>query len=682
MSDFLGLVSAFHLAIKARVMYGGVHPRSRDALAGLAGQFTAWLEDRPNLHLAASQGRLFLDGAPAAGKHVHMEALARQFSERRISGIVFRQGLTPEDLWEVLALFTLTPAQVEEAGGGEAILARRQLDHVQLSQTRYQEVRAGEMGEDLGGPGPAGPGAAGTGLDTRAVLAALAAALPASPAAGGPAPDPDGAAGPGAAGSGAAGPGAAGGDGAGAGGIPPAVLAEASQRQEMLAALEAELGARPAPAQLARLRELIAQLQWEDQSTEEKLRLAEERDQLWSLSLDQRLRFLRQLLDERRLDGFMNLLGQLLEALRQGDVARRQMAAWTLNGLTRWLQDPGLPAAAELALLEGLAAHFGWEPLAAIHRAGAEALAVAVAALVARGAPGRALALLETVAGQCAPRDPAWRTAALAELRAGLGAPGSLKAVAELVLTASPETLAEELVSYFRAVGQPSGRVLAAALGSEPERKRRARLLEALRALGPLALPAVYEALEAPAWFLVRNALNLLGEIGDAGSVERVRGCLAHTDPRVKRAAVRALWRLGGAAAAPALLGALPGAEPETQLEIMFALGQIRAAQAVAALAGFALDRRHTEQLRVKAAETIGQIGDPGSVPLLADLARRKGRIFSTAEPLPVRIAACRAMAALGSAQALAALAELVAAEPRGGDRNELQKVLDGHRRP
>jgi hypothetical protein len=457
----------------------------------------------------------------------------------------------------------------------------------------------------------------------------------------------------------------------------------APQQQTMLAELENDLRTKAAGAdQIARLQELIQQLDWETQSMEEKFRQAQEQGKLWQITLDQRLRFLRRMLDEGRVEGLLALIEQILDALRSEDVSQREMAAQTLTGIARWIEDPGLPIEAEGPLVEGLCAHFGWEPLAHIHRSSTEALGVVVVSQVNRGEPGHALALLQELAGLCAFHDGRqdWRESALASLWEVLGTPGCLAKVAELLHTSTPETMLGELIPYLEAVGQPAARFLVGVLGDEPDRKRRAKELEAIRSMGALALPAVYEGLDSSAWFLVRNALNLLSEMGDADAVEPVRACLAHPDGRVKRAAVRALWKLGGPASVPHLLAALPLVDPETQSEIMFALVQVRAIQAIPTLAAFAVDRRNPEAQRVKAAETIGQIGDPRSIQVLVEIVRRKGRLFTTAEPVQVRLAACKALLALDSPPAWEALCELVAAEPWHRDRSVLQQVVNTRR--
>jgi HEAT repeat protein len=83
------------------------------------------------------------------------------------------------------------------------------------------------------------------------------------------------------------------------------------------------------------------------------------------------------------------------------------------------------------------------------------------------------------------------------------------------------------------------------------------------------------------------------------------------------------------------------------------------------------------EKLRARAAETLGLIGDPSALPFLEELLRRKGRIFTTAEPTEVRLAAGRALVSLGSEPASSTLRYLVSREPRNNDRPLLQALLE-----
>ena len=773
MSEFLELVQSIQLALKAQLMYTASHPRAQMAIQNLGAQMDEWLAAKPSIHIATNQNRLFLDGTPFEGKHLHLTALARQLAERQISGLIFMRGVTGVELAEVLGILILKPAKLEEAGGVAKIFSTKTLPHIQLSQTTYKEVREGEGGEEDHGGAAAGVNKPDPSM--QAALEALAASMAA--AAPQPAPAPAAFPQPGldleilteqweeqldliphksllegsfepahlgflggtplSIGMGETFPSSSQMEGlrrallalapdklmavvAGLDSLPAghpgmrmgfqalstesftqastAMMAQdtpwepvrdamfqtllyAPQQQTMLAALESELRAKGAGVdQLERLQELVQQLDWETQSMEEKMRQAAEQGKLWKITLDQRLRFLRRLLDEGRVEGLLALLEQILEALGSDDVAQRELAAQTLPGVARWMEDPGLPVEAEGPVIQGLTSHFGWEPLAHIHRSSTEALGVVIASQVYRGEPGHALALVQELTGLCAFQDgrQEWRESALAGLKDSLENPAYLAKVTDLLHTATPETMLGELLPYLDAVGLPAARFLVGVLGDEPDRKRRGKLLEAIRSMGDVALPAVYEGLESPAWYLVRNALNLVSDMGDAGAVDAVRALLAHPDGRVKRASVRALWKLGGPASVAPLLAAFPAADPQTQSEIMFALVQVRAAQAVSTLAAYAVDRRNPEALRARAAETIGQIGDPRSIPLLVDIARRKGRLFTTAEPTPVRVAACKALLALDTPAATEALCEVVAAEPwHRGDRTVLQQVVN-----
>ena len=800
MNDFLGLVQALQLTIKALLMYTAAHPKARTSLESLAEKVQAWLKEKPSLHIAASQNKLFLDGVPFEGTHIHLSALARQLTERQISGFILLRGVTSEELGSLLELFILKPARIEEAGGAAAVLAKKALPHVQLSQTQYQEIMEGDGGAgNQGGPGtrtPEGPpagsgkgapfpgtaeaaGSTGPPADSATVLAALAAsmragggqALPAFPSAALPAPSP--AFDPGllarqweeqfahlprpsfldSLGFTRASLGFLGGTPLSIGmgdGFPPAhqveglrralldlppetllsvvagqdslpsapdgmrlgfqalasqafgrsagtlmvsgapwenlkdaiflTLRYASQQPSMLAALEAELQSLGAGTDiLERFRDILQQLEWESLTLEEQLRLALDHGKLWTLTLEQRLIFLRRLLEEGRFDPFITLLEQALDRLGSEDPVFRENAARTLRGIAAWMEVPGLPMEAESLLLQGLVAHFGWEPHLHIHALTTGALELILASLVNRSEPGQALSLLHQLVDLCGfqASESVWRQAALDGLRAGLSAPELLRKVVELLQTATPETMLNELIPFLEAAGDAACKLLVDILGEEPDRKRRGRLIEGIRGLGEPALPALYRGLDSPAWYLVRNTLNLLGDMGDAGALPAVERCLSHPDGRVKRAAVRTLWKVCGPAAVPALLALLPLVDPETQMEVVFALGQVRSVQAVPVLATFAQERRTPQPLRLRACEILGQIGGNGAIAALAELAHRRGRFFSTAEPTEVRLAACRALLALHLPEAVEALRKIVAAEPWNKERALLQQVLD-----
>jgi hypothetical protein len=762
-STFLELAQTLQMAVKALQMYTSVHPRSQEALRTLATAMNAWLQDRPELQMAASSGKAFVDGSPIEGNSLHLTALIRQLSERQIAGFTIQRGVPAEELLTMLEILILKPAKLEELGGVAKVLAGKNLRYIALSQTQYREVREGEGEGGEGNQGsPAKEAGAGqseaqneTGAEPLAFdiaealdhwrqrLLASTQGLTLSTEDGFLGFIP--AAQLGGLGSGAQeagwGPGfptatqmeslrqalkglpgehqlailkgmpslplAPAGLHMGFQALAPEVVAQASadllargfawqdlkeslydlisvapQRQAMLAGLEAVMHSQG--LSVAQFGDLLHQLDWDNQSMDEKIRRAVEERRLWDLSLEQRLSFLKELLKQGRTEPFLRILEMILDTLTHEDSQPREAAAQTLAGITHWVCEPGFPMEAEGPILDGLKGHFGWEPIPHLHRSTEEGLETLLTCCLDRGEVSRAQGLIQELEGLLAflEDQQEWRGQSLERLGRRLSNQESVSKAVEGLHRAEADELLSIFVPYFEFLGAAGAAGLVRILGEEPDRKRRGHLLDLIRALGPLALPALNEGLKSPTWYLVRNTLNLLADMGDAGMLGDVAQCLQHADGRVRRAAVRALWKLGGPACASHLLPVFPGTDPETQVEILFGLGQVQSGLAVFVLADFAKNPSVSERMRIKTLETLGQIGHPSSIPLLAEFIRRKGRIFSTAEPTEIRLAAARALMALGKPQAVEVLRGLVDDEPRNKDREGLQQILDTARRP
>jgi HEAT repeat protein len=233
--------------------------------------------------------------------------------------------------------------------------------------------------------------------------------------------------------------------------------------------------------------------------------------------------------------------------------------------------------------------------------------------------------------------------------------------------------LESRVLPLFRMAGPDGARGLIRHLEEEENRHRRSRILELLKALAPLSFEPVKESLKAEAWYVVRNALNLLGELGDPDSFEAASRFLEHPDLRIQRAAVRAFWKTGGLRTESYLLDLLPRCDPETQSEILVGLTQIGASSATGPIAELAPQVEET--LRIKCIETLGQLGHPDAIPALGKFLEQKGRIFKTREAASVREAAAKALMAIGTPEAAACLAQAVLEAPRNGDQETLRKI-------
>ncbi|MBI1752726.1 MAG: HEAT repeat domain-containing protein [Acidobacteria bacterium] len=423
---------------------------------------------------------------------------------------------------------------------------------------------------------------------------------------------------------------------------------------------------------------VLRHLAWEELSLEAKILKVLEEGHLYELTHEERLALLRELLDLRRFDDFIRIQEILLETLSSERADLRLLSVKTLNGVARWTFDPGLPPEAEGPLAEALRAHFAWEPDPPIHRWTIEALESLLSGLVHRGELGHVLADVQELEGLCAFLDEQqpWRNEALARLNASLQRPELLDKVVDLALSLKREQMLLEMQPYFEFIGEGMARHLTQRLGEESDRARRGRLVEAVRSLGPTALPALLESLGSPAWYLVRNALTLLSDLGGADCVPAIVPHLRHPEPRVRRTAVRALWKLGGPVAEPHLLARMKDTDVETMQEVLFALGQLRSEAGLPQIEELALDKRVLERIRIQALDTLGHIASPKALPTMLECVKRKG-FFGGGESQPIRLAAARAMAALGTPEAMNALKKTVEGEPKGEERDAMLRLME-----
>ncbi len=454
------------------------------------------------------------------------------------------------------------------------------------------------------------------------------------------------------------------------------VLRHFQERASLVRALSARLRTSGQDASQAEL--ILRLMEWEEMSLEAKLVKVLEEGFFFELTLEERLALLRELLDLRRFDEFQRIQEVLVETLQSEQPGQRLKATQTLAGLAHWVEDPGLPPGAEAGLLEALRAHFAWEPESQVLRGTTQALESLLTALVHRGELHAIISEVQGLNSLCAfmNAEQLWRKEALGQLCAALIRPDLLDAAIDQTFAHDRKLVVQEVHPYLVFLGAPMAQQLVDRLGAESDRTRRGRLVEAVRSLGPVALPALQEALQAPAWYLVRNALTLLPEVASAEEAPAITPLLRHPEPRVRRTAVRALWKLLGPGAEHALLARMKDTDAETLQEILFVLGQLRSESCLGPVTDLAKDKRVVERLRIQALETLGQIGSPKAIPVFLDCLRRKG-FFTSGEPPAVRLASAKGLAALQTPEAREALKRVVEGEPRGAERDQLRQLLE-----
>lgn len=430
------------------------------------------------------------------------------------------------------------------------------------------------------------------------------------------------------------------------------------------------------------LESLYADIRWECQGTDTKLNLAVQDQGLMDLESSQIGSICRQSIRSGRLDAFQTFWKALEVSLWGQEDSPRRKAAKVFADLTECTVDPGLPLDYEIKLRELLAKHITLEM-------DSEALGwicQGIESLVSQAmvkpdldyASRQVEAILDLAVSSASKAGGTKISQILHDLYLRLAGARNVNALLPHIHQKQTEPMAAQMSKLLDLLGQPAARHLVYCLGQEEDRGKRYKLLDALRAIGSKAELPLREALAAPEWYLVRNVVSLLGEIGESSAFEDVALTLAHKDARVRRMAAKALGQLDAGRAVPLLLEALPKADPNTLLELVALLGELKDPLAVSPLVELLQDGKgsgaEAEKLRQAVLEALGAIGSPEVVPVLAKRFKKKG-FLGRMEPLPLRMAAARALGAIGTREAREAMALALEIETK----DEVKALLRMH---
>ncbi len=139
--------------------------------------------------------------------------------------------------------------------------------------------------------------------------------------------------------------------------------------------------------------------------------------------------------------------------------------------------------------------------------------------------------------------------------------------------------------------------------------------VEILTRLGKQAVQPLVEELNCNDHDVRKFAVDILGDIRDAGCIEAIIRALSDPDDNVRAAAAENLGKIGAPEAVPALLDAMENAELLMRFTILEALGQIGE--------GVPIDRiiAYKDDVLVRKAlfDCLGRTGGEGAIPQLAE---------------------------------------------------------------
>lgn len=215
-------------------------------------------------------------------------------------------------------------------------------------------------------------------------------------------------------------------------------------------------------------------------------------------------------------------------------------------------------------------------------------------------------------------------------------------------LSRATEEDRKRLSLLFQYIGKVTVPFLMASLATTEERVARRNLTRTIVDFGAKALPRAIETLNDERWFVKRNVLAIIAEIGTANEIEPVLALVSHEDERVAREAVKTLGRLGGEAGLHAVYERFLALAPAAQLQATTLFGSRKWLESRDKLETLALQGKAADEVRVAAIDALGRLSAPESYAVLAKIFKRKG-LFNRARRLPLRRAALRALVNYGS---------------------------------
>jgi HEAT repeat protein len=235
-----------------------------------------------------------------------------------------------------------------------------------------------------------------------------------------------------------------------------------------------------------------------------------------------------------------------------------------------------------------------------------------------------------------------------------LSTPAILKGLAELL--PRERDAREKLMAFFARAGNPAADLLVDLLTTAESPTDRRAYRDAIAQCPSAAIPLIHQ-LRHPQWYVVRNAAELLGEMGMVEADSALIEAVDHADARVRRAATLALIRLGTPKAVYTMVRALGDAEASIRLAAVRGLAALENPRAVPALLA-ALDSEKDDDVQQAIFSALGRQATREAVDRLVREAQPAG-LLQRKRPLARRLAAVTALGEASTHEARSALRSL-----------------------
>ncbi|GMT47206.1 MAG: PBS lyase [bacterium] len=203
-------------------------------------------------------------------------------------------------------------------------------------------------------------------------------------------------------------------------------------------------------------------------------------------------------------------------------------------------------------------------------------------------------------------------------------------------------------------------------LRNAPARKA---VISILSELGKKDIPSIAQGMHDRRWYVVRNIICILRQIGDTSAVEYLTRAVRHPDRRVKKEAIRTLGVMGTGSVLPVLKDCMSDSDELVRLAAVRAIGLIGTPVSKKIILDRITDRSFRDKSyneKKEFYEVLAKWKDSDVIDLLIKSLKRK-TLFKRTKNVEIRAAAAHGLGIIGTEEALETLMKL---------RNSKNKLL------
>ncbi|NOZ25332.1 MAG: HEAT repeat domain-containing protein [Nitrospirae bacterium] len=250
--------------------------------------------------------------------------------------------------------------------------------------------------------------------------------------------------------------------------------------------------------------------------------------------------------------------------------------------------------------------------------------------------------------------------ACLEDLKGFIGSDGFVNRISE-VLDRGAEFDEELLRKFASLLDKNAIPTFIQILGELKRAQARKAVISILSELGKKDIPSIAKGLQDRRWYVVRNIICILRQIGDASALEHLVRVVRHPDKRVKKEAIRTLGVMGTGDVLQVLNDCMSDEDERVRLTAVRAIGLIGTPVSKKILMERVTDRSFRDKSfneKKEFFEVLAKWKDDDVVSLMIKTLKRR-TFFKRAKNLETRAAAAHGLGTSGSAEALEPLAKL-----------------------